>query len=58
MIHLLPLTIPLFGGIIISDVCVFRDILLLGFLSRLCSELLDTLEAVRDEGTEEAVKIF
>ena len=57
-IYLLPLTIPLFGGIFIWDVWVLRDILLLGFLSRLTSELVDILEAVRDDVAEEAVKIF
>ena len=58
IIHLLPLTIPLFGGISILDVWVLRDILLLGFLSRLTSESGDILEAARDDVTEEAVKIF
>ena len=57
IIHLLPLTIPLFGGISILDVWVLRDILLLGFLVRF-SESVDILEAARDDVTEEAVKIF
>ena len=58
IIHLLPLTIPLFGGIFIWDVWVLRDILLLVILSRLFSELVDILEAPRDDVTEEAGKIF
>ena len=58
IIHLLPLTIPLFGGIFIWDVWVLRDILLLVILWRLFSELVDILEAPRDDVTEEAGKIF
>ena len=58
IIHLLPLTIPLFGGIFIWDVWVLRDILLLVILPRLFSELVDILVAPRDDVTEEAGKIF